>query len=124
MMRRTRRATFLIARRDNPNLEYVIPAQGGLRWIDSLCIPVDAANPEGANRFIEFYLQPEVSATNAVASQVDTGNEAAAEFIPAEIFENPAIFPPPETLALLSFTADLGEDDELYSDAWERVQEA
>ncbi|HEY7659935.1 MAG TPA: spermidine/putrescine ABC transporter substrate-binding protein [Actinomycetota bacterium] len=111
-----------IAKQRNPNLEFVIPAQGGLRWIDSLCIPVEAANPEGANRFIEFYLQPQVSATNAVASQVDTGNEAAAEFVPAEIFENPAIFPPPETLAVLQFTEDLGEDNALYTDAWERVK--
>ncbi len=113
-----------IAKEENPNLDFVIPSQGGLRWIDSLCIPVEAANPEGANRFIEFYLQPEVSATNAVASQVDTGNEAATEFIPAEVFENPAIFPSSETLEVLSFTEDLGDDNELYTDAWERVKGA
>jgi spermidine/putrescine transport system substrate-binding protein len=113
-----------IARRDNPNLEYAIPPEGGLRWIDSLCIPVDAANPEGANRFIEFYLGPEISATNSVASQVDTGNEAAQAFIPAEVLGNPAIFPPEETLTTLRYTEDLGEDNELYTDAWERVQEA
>ena len=113
-----------IARRENPNLEYVIPGEGGLRWIDSLCIPVEAGNPQGANEFIEFYLGPEVSATNAVASQVDTGNEAARAFIPAEILGNPAIFPPPETLATLRFTQDLGEDNRLYEDAWARVQEA
>ncbi len=113
-----------IAKQENPNLDYVIPPEGGLRWIDSLCIPVDAGNPEGANEFIEFYLGPEISATNAVASQVDTGNEAARAFIPADILENPAIFPPEETLATLRFTQDLGEDNGLYEDAWARVQEA
>jgi spermidine/putrescine transport system substrate-binding protein len=113
-----------IAKRDNPNLEYAIPPEGGLRWIDSLCIPVDAGNPEGANEFIEFYLGPEISATNAVASQVDTGNEAARAFIPADVLENPVIFPPEEILAALRFTEDLGEANELYTDAWERVQEA
>jgi spermidine/putrescine transport system substrate-binding protein len=113
-----------IAKQENPNLDYVIPPEGGLRWIDSLCIPVDAGNPEGANEFIEFYLGPEISATNAVASQVDTGNEAARAFIPAEILENPAIFPTEETLATLRFTQDLGEDNGLYQDAWARVQEA
>lgn len=41
---------------------------------------------------------------NAVASKVDTGNEAAREFIPQEILDDPAIFPAPETLALLVFT--------------------
>jgi spermidine/putrescine transport system substrate-binding protein len=113
-----------IAKRENPNLDFVIPIEGGLRWIDSLCIPEGAANPEGANRFIEFYLQPEISATNAVASQVDTGNEAAEAFIPAEVFANPAIFPPPDVQERLEFTEDLGEDEELYEAAWARVEEA
>ncbi|MGZ8571088.1 MAG: ABC transporter substrate-binding protein [Actinomycetota bacterium] len=112
-----------IAKRDNPNLEFVIPAAGGLRWIDSLCIPVDAANPQGANTFIEFYLQPEISATNAVASQVDTGNEAALEFVPAAVVDNPVIFPPAATLDVLSFTEDLGDANALYTDAWARVHE-
>jgi spermidine/putrescine transport system substrate-binding protein len=111
-----------IAKRDNPNLDFVIPEQGGLRWIDSLCIPVDAANPDGANRFIEFYLGPEISATNAVASQVDTGNQAAMEFVPSEVLDNPVIFPPPDVVAVLSFTRDLGAANELYTEAWARVK--
>ncbi len=112
-----------LGKQENPNLEFTIPAQGGLRWIDSMCIPVDAANPEGANRFMEFYLQPEISATNATTSQVDTGNEAAKEFIPLEVLEDPVIFPPPETLEVLRFTEDLGpEINELYDEAFERVK--
>ncbi len=112
----------LQAKERNPNLAYVLPKQGGLRWIDSLCIPHGSPNPDGANRFIDFYLEPEVSASNAVASKVDTGNEAARQFIPQEILDDPAIFPAPETLALLVFTEDLGDDDKLYEDAWARVQ--
>ena len=114
----------LQAKERNPDLAYVVPPQGGFRWIDSLCIPDGSPNPDAANRFINFYLEPEVSASNAVASKVDTGNEAAREFIPQEILDNPAIFPAPETLALLVFTEDLGDDDKLYEDAWARVNEA
>ena len=58
-----------------------------------------------------------------MASKVDTGIEAAREFIPQEILDDPAIFPAPDTLALLVFTEDLGEDNELYEDAWARVKE-
>jgi spermidine/putrescine transport system substrate-binding protein len=111
-----------LGQRENPDLGFVIPAQGGLRWIDSLCVPVEAANAEGANRFIEFYLQPEISATNAVASQVDTGNEAAKEFIPLDVLDDPVIFPPAETLVTLRFTEDLGEANGLYDEAWARVK--
>ena len=102
----------------------MVPPQGGFRWIDSLCIPDGSPNPDGANRFINFYLEPEVSASNAVASKVDTGNAAARQFIPQEILDDPAIFPAPETLALLVFTEDLGDDDKLYEDAWARVKES
>jgi spermidine/putrescine transport system substrate-binding protein len=112
----------LQARELNPDLAYVVPAQGGLRWIDSLCVPTGAPNPEAANRFIEFYLQPEVSATNAVASKIDTGNAAAREFVPAEILEDPAIYPSEADLDRLVFTEDLGADEELYEAAWERVK--
>ena len=114
-----------IAKRTNPDLEFTIPPQGGLRWIDSLCIPTGAANPKGSNEFIEFYLQPEISATNASTSQVDTGNEAALEFVPQEVLDNPVIFPPPETLAVLRFTEDLGpEVNAQYDAAFERVKSA
>jgi spermidine/putrescine transport system substrate-binding protein len=82
----------------------------------------EAANPEGANTFIDFYLQPEISATNAVASQVDTGNQAAMEFVPSEVLDNPVIFPPPDVVAVLSFTRDLGAANELYTEAWARVK--
>jgi spermidine/putrescine-binding protein len=114
----------LQAKERNPNLAYVLPSQGGFRWIDSLCIPDSSPNAEAANTFVNFYLEPEVSASNAVASKVDTGNEAARQFIPQEILDDPAIFPAPETLALLVFIEDLGEDDKLYDEAWARVREA
>ena len=115
---------LLQARERNPNLAYVVPEQGGLRWIDSLCIPDGAPDPDAANRFANYYLEPEVSATNAVANKVDTGNAAAREFIPQEILEDPAVFPPQDVLARLVFTEDLGEDEKLYEEAWGRVKTA
>jgi spermidine/putrescine transport system substrate-binding protein len=114
----------LQARERNPNLAYTLPPQGALRWIDSLCIPDGAPNPEGANSFIAYYLEPEVSASNAIASQVDTGNAAAREFIPQEILDDPVVFPPPDDEDRLVFTEDLGDDESLYEDAWARVKEA
>jgi spermidine/putrescine transport system substrate-binding protein len=114
----------LQARRTNPNLAFTIPPQGGFRWIDSLCIPEGAPNPEAANRFIDFYLEPEISATNAVAIQADTGNLAARQFVPAELASDPVIYPDTDTLTRLAFVADLGEAEEIYEREWERVKQA
>jgi spermidine/putrescine-binding protein len=112
----------LQARRANPNLAFVIPAAGGTRWIDLLCIPDDAPNSEGANRFVAFMLDPKVAAANAVAIQADTGNEAARQFLPAAVIDDPAITPPADVQVRLSFLNDLGDDESLYIDAWERLR--
>jgi spermidine/putrescine-binding protein len=115
---------LLQARELNPNLSFVLPEAGALRWVDSLVIPIDAPRPANSLAFIDFYLEPEVSAANAVAVRVDTGNEAARRFIPEDLLSDPVVFPPDEVLASLQFTADLGADEDLYKDAWERVQNA
>jgi spermidine/putrescine-binding protein len=112
----------LQARQQNPNLEFVLPQEGALKWVDSLAVPTDAGRSENAHRFIGFYLRPEVSARVAEAIQADTGNAAALELVSETLRSNPVVFPDQETLQRLVFTEDLGEEvEELYEDAWERV---
>jgi spermidine/putrescine transport system substrate-binding protein len=115
---------LLQAKQRNPNLEFSLPQEGALRWVDSLAIPENAAHKSSAERFINFYLQPEISAQVAEFIQADTGNQAAREQLPQSVRTNPIIFPPEGALTNLVFTADLGEDEKLYEDAWARVQEA
>lgn len=93
--------------------------------MDSLAIPADAPHTPNAERFMSFYLEPEVSARVAEAIQADTGNEGALELVPEAIRSNPVIFPAESTLERLVFTEDLGEEvEDLYEDAWDRVLEA
>ncbi len=111
----------LQAAQRNPNLAFVIPAAGGSTWIDLLCIPTDAPNPEGASKLIAFYLDPKNSAANAAFNLVATGNEAAQEFVPSDQLANPAIYPTAEVAATLVAIEDLGDAEELYTEAWDRV---
>jgi spermidine/putrescine transport system substrate-binding protein len=46
---------------DNPGLEWVIPSQGGMLWVDNAMIPVGAKNPEGANKFLNYVYDPAVA---------------------------------------------------------------
>lgn len=114
----------LQAREENADIAYVIPAAGGLRWVDSMTIPTGAPRPEGAYTFMDFYLEPEVSARNSEYVKVDTGNAAALEFLPDSIRDDTVIFPPEDVLESLHFTRDVGEASVLYDEAWARVQEA
>ncbi len=116
---------FLQAQELNPDLAYTIPDEGGLRWVDSMAVPADAPHDGNGERFMNFYLERDVAAEVANVVRVDTGNAAAEELLDASLLEDPVIFPPPEVLALVSFTADLGEEVEaLYREAWARVQSA
>lgn len=111
----------LQARKRNPKLAFTIPPQGGTRWVDLLCIPKDAPNPEGANRLAAFYLDPKVSAANAAYNLVDTGNRAAREFVPADLRNDPVVFPAASGGPTLVELRDLGDAETLYATAWERV---
>lgn len=110
------------AQRENPDLAFVIPEAGGSRWIDLLCIPTDAPNPDGANAFVAFLLDPAIAAQNAGAVGADPGNAPAREQVRADVISNPAAFPPAEVVDRLVFLEDLGDDEELLNTAWKRVR--
>jgi spermidine/putrescine-binding protein len=110
------------AKRKNPNLAFTIPEAGGISWTDVLCIPKDAPNPEGANAFIAFMLDPKISAANAATLGANTGNQAAQTFIPPAVLNDELAFPTAEVAKRLSFLKTLDEPTSaLYEDAWARV---
>ena len=111
----------LQAAQDNPNLAFTIPEAGGTRWTDLLCIPHDAPNAKAANRFVAFYLGADISARNAKANRVDTGNDAARAALPQDIKDDPAIYPPTDVADRLVTLEDLGSAEDRYSKAWKTV---
>jgi spermidine/putrescine transport system substrate-binding protein len=46
---------------DNPNLEFVVPQEGGNRWTDNMCIPAHAAHPTDAHAWIDFVYKPDIA---------------------------------------------------------------
>jgi spermidine/putrescine-binding protein len=112
----------LQAQANNPDLAFVIPPAGGTRWVDLLCIPSDAANADGANRFVAHYLDGKVAAQNAIAIQADAGNSAARAFLSPTLLNNTTIFPSAEVDARLVTLKDLGADEERYNAAWDKVR--
>ena len=111
------------ARDTNPDVAYAIPAEGGLSYVDLLCVPKDAPHAENAHRFINHVLTPEVGAALANAIRYGSPNEAAKPFIEPELLDDPLVYPSAEQLAKLPFTKDLGPDVEArYADAWTMVK--
>jgi spermidine/putrescine transport system substrate-binding protein len=48
---------------DNPNLRFVIPEAGGMRWSDNMAIPIGAEHPLDAHMFMNYVYDPRI-ATN------------------------------------------------------------
>ncbi|MFN2483783.1 MAG: PotD/PotF family extracellular solute-binding protein [Candidatus Limnocylindria bacterium] len=48
---------------DNPDVEFVVPDEGGMRWVDNMCIPKGAEHPLDAHLMMNFWYELE----NAVA---------------------------------------------------------
>jgi spermidine/putrescine transport system substrate-binding protein len=47
---------------DNPNLKFVLPEEGGTRWVDNMAIPAGAEHPTDAHLFMDFVYQPDIAA--------------------------------------------------------------
>ena len=43
-------------------IAYSVPKEGAQQWFDMVAIPADAPNPEGAHAFLNFVMDPQISA--------------------------------------------------------------
>jgi spermidine/putrescine transport system substrate-binding protein len=74
--------------------QYVLPAEGAHRFVDSLAIPHDAPDEETALQFIDYCLRPEVSVRISKAYPYTNPNAAARHLLTPEELANPASYPP------------------------------
>lgn len=74
-------------------LGYGIPETGAPIWFDAFFIPADAPHAEAAHDFLAYLLRPEVMAEISEELKIASANAAATALLPAELTENPAIYP-------------------------------
>ena len=107
---------------DLQHLGFVIPKEGSEIWLDSMCIPSQAPNPDAAHTWINWILEPEVGAALSNYNQYATPNAAAEPFITPEDLTNPGIHPTEEIMKTLHFTRDLGKGNRIMDEAWTHVK--
>jgi spermidine/putrescine-binding protein len=113
----------IYTKRENPDLEYVVPKEGSNVWIDSWVIPKNAKHKETAEKFIDFLCRPEIALKNFDYITYSTPNVAAQELIEDEDIRNSKIaFPDASILKNCETFQYLGEDaDNLYNQLWREV---
>ena len=110
---------FTRAQADNPNLQYVYPAEGINLWSDNFAVPVGAQNVDNAKIFINWMMDPANigEAKNFVG--YDNGITGSSEFMTAELGANPAVVIPEEFKALAQPTPGCPvEAIDLYDQVW------
>lgn len=103
-------------------IDYVVPVEGGVFWVDNLAIPKDAPSPYAAHLFIEFVTKAANSAQNSSWIGYQTPNEAAFAMIDDEIIRS--LRPTEEQWTAGEIVNDLGEFNAAYTEAWTQVKAA
>jgi spermidine/putrescine transport system substrate-binding protein len=113
------------AMRSNPDLDFAVPGEGSFIWVDNLCIPSGAGNPDAARDFISFLLRPGVGYRNAVQTGYPTPLEPTFHLLKEKdpgIADDRRIYPDEKTMEKLEFYSDLGEEERFWNQVMEDVK--
>ena len=113
-------ATFCMSESDE--LSYVVPKEGSNIFYDSMCIPHNARNVSGAEKFIDFLCRADIAAMNYDYVGYAIPNKAAIELMGAEDYNaSPVNNPPQETLDKCQVFKYLGDETRLYDTIWTEI---
>lgn len=116
--------------------EFVVPEGGGLLWIDSMLIPVNATNPSGAYKMMDFYYRPEaaqlvtewvlyMSPVPAVQALIAAHGEETDDDALRATAESPLLWPNDAMLDQVSLGYNITTDEEaaewsaIFDTIWE-----
>ncbi|MCB5410934.1 ABC transporter substrate-binding protein [Pseudogemmobacter faecipullorum] len=91
--------------RDMPEVAYILGREGGELWSDFFTIPASAPHKDAAYALINFLLEPEMAAKEALFHGYPTGDARADALLPAEMRDSPILFPAADLLNALEFGA-------------------
>jgi spermidine/putrescine transport system substrate-binding protein len=117
---------ILMGQEENEDLAYVMPQEGGVVWIDNMCIPADTPPDRilAAHLFIDFILRADIGALVSEYTYYATPNAAAEALLDEEFLSDPTVYPPAELLDRLQYIEPLGEFESVYQRMWDEVKAA
>jgi spermidine/putrescine transport system permease protein len=112
-----------LAKREKESIKMIIPKEGLFLQQDNFVIPKDAKNVRAAELFVNFIMEPEISAEISKEFPYGNPNTAAYPYIDEETMKDEGIYPPEEELKRGEYLKDIGEDIKLYDDIWSEVKQ-
>lgn len=103
-------------------VEFVVPKEGAIGWLDGLSIPASSTNKEAATAFINWMIDPEFYTRWAEEGAPASANAKAAAALPEENF-NRAVLGDPEIVARVQFMQPVSDEDrKLYLELWQELK--
>ncbi len=110
---------------DNPDIKFVAPEEGLSLWSDNMIVPNLATHQANAEKWIDYYYEPEVAAklaawVNYICPVVGAREEM--EKIDPSLVDNQLIFPDEETLSVTFDFMPLDDQQQVqYEGDWSDV---
>lgn len=110
----------------NPDLDFVYPKEGVNIFVDAMCIPKGAQNIDGALKYINFMLDPEVALSNAFYIGYATPNKGVLQSEDyAEMAENQYLYPTGDNIPDTEYFHNLPQETlDLLSSMWNEIKVA
>ncbi len=90
---------YLLMAAENEDLEFYFPEEGFNYFIDAMCIPTCCTNKAGAEAYINFLCDPEISAENMDYLGYATPETEAKQYMDEELVSSEIAYPPADVIA-------------------------
>lgn len=91
-------SNLIIETTGNPNLAFEFGGPITELWMDSYHMPVGSSHPKAAHDWINYIIDPEVSARETSYTGYATGVPGSSKYLPEKVANNPVIFPSDEVI--------------------------
>lgn len=115
---------FVCMKDVNPDLDFVYPKEGVNVFVDAVCVPKCAQNYDGAIKYINFLLDPEIGVNNALYIGYATPNTGVMEHPDyAEMKDNEYLYPSEENMPDVEYFRNLPQETlDMFSSLWNEIK--
>lgn len=110
------------AARENQDVKYIIPKEGASMWVDNLCIPKKAPHPEYAHLWLNYMLEPQVSAGLSNYCYYASPNLEARKQVNEHLLQDKNLYPPDDVLDRCEEISDIGKAIFVYDRLWTELK--
>lgn len=103
---------------ENEDLSFYVPEEGTNLFVDAMCIPKNAKNVEGAEKFINFLCSTEAAMTNWEYIGYSSPQREVYELLDDETKNDPLYFPDVSAYKTETFQNLPAETNQYYNDLW------